>query len=1029
MKTRKITSIVLTLCLLMSLVSVMFAGTASALTVDATDSEPKYETVLDLNFDAGTADGLAATGYDNNWNNKMADGAVLMVQNVNGGGTLWIGADSSVNKGETKIPSLVTDDATAAEKVSNCFALEPATTYKITFKYRWRDDAHTGAKFDFMCATNPYAATNHGRANVLTNVAVDTYIDGNDTTAADETFGGDNTKYHDWKEETIIFVTKESLTSKYLGIRTAYCDKKTGVQFDDFKIEKLVPAIDKAETYNTVIDINFDSNTVGGISASDLSTTTAGDGVLTLAQGKGAAGAVWFANSTSVCANQIKPPSTAKNDTTAVTKAEELLKLEPSTTYKITFKYRWRDDASTSAGLNFMAATNPHASTNHGRGTHIAGLITEIDGNDTTAADETFGGDNTKYHDWKEETYIFTTKADIGTRYLGMRVGGSSNGAVGLQLDDFKVETVNTDNSEIYVFDYKTGNEPLSADLYERLNYNNNIHYVLCNSNAEGGSYIDADGMHVRPSNTNGFTFGNFAWNHNALVFDMDVTHNGQHYIKVDANHLYIVTVKFKVVSVKGNAGIAIALKAGDYSSQEVVQKYYGAVVEGSQYLTGVVDAASVSALNNRMLMLTASAQSGTEFLVESVVVTAVDKSTEDVALVKTNSNDPYVYDIEFVKRGTELPAYSYINNNTIGANETAYNISYVNPSIVTTRIDTDGDDYIYAPNGTATGNTYLDAYEDEERGTVVKISTSKGSGLSTSTFNFNEFKPEAGKKYYITFDAKLLENNNKNEAKLSFERLYYSGASGISQSGNKTEIAAGNTNSKVTALTSTALTTEWKTYGWVLNAMTETGDVANRPYVSFAVPHSGTNKGADVSAGVFVVDNFNIVEYTTEGAATAPNNATDAMASIRGYGVSEDGSYQSAGLRFRATVSADAKAAASEIGFIVAPAKAAKAAGAEWYAIDGELVAGVSALKQACYVKDSKDIAYSDLGDKGTAYQMILKGLSTEDGKTAFNQRFVAVMYITAEDGTVEYYNLGETSYNEMLTSYGIAGKEVPEV
>ena len=1028
MKTRKITSIVLTLCLLMSLVSVMFTGTASALTLNSSDSAPKYETLLDLNFNAGTADGLAATGYNNEWNNKMANSALLMVQNAGGGGALWFGANESVSAGLKTIPAQTSNDSTAAEKVANCFALEPSTTYKITFKYRWRDDAHTGAKFDFMCATNPFAATNHGRANGL-SVAVHTYIDDNDTNATDETFGGSGS-FHAWKEETIIFVTKDALTSKYLGLKTAYCDKKTGVQIDDFKIEKLVNASEKVVTYNPVIDINFDDNTVGGISASDLGTTTPSEGILNLVQGQGAAGAVWFANSTSVNAGQINPPATAKNDTTAANKAGELLKLESNTTYKITFKYRWRDDASTKASISFMAANNPHASTNHGRGTYIKDLITEIDGNDTKATNETFGGDNTLYHDWKEETYIFTTKDNFGTKYLGMRIEGSSAGNVTLQFDDFKVETVNTEKlSDIYVFDYKTGDVPLSQDAVKAVNPDN-VHYVLCNSNAEGGSYIDDAGMHIRPSNTNGFNYDNFGWNHNALVYDFEVNHNGSHHINVDADHLYIVTVKYQVVSVKGEAGIAIALKSGDYSSREVAHKYHGSAVEGAQYLTGVVDAAAITNLNGRRLMLTASANSGSEILVESVVVTVVNKDTEDVALVKTDANDPYVYDIEFVKRGSSVPVKNaVVYNPTNYTQESVYNVSYVNPTLTVLKVETDDETYAHTPNGNATGNTFLEEVEDAERGTVIQVATTVGKGASTSTINFNEFKPEAGKKYYLTFDAKLVENNDDKGRDVAFSTFYYAASTGISKSGNKTQITDDKTNSKVTALTNNVITEEWKTFGFVLNAKEETGTVANQPYFLFAVPHEGTSKGDDVHAAIFVVDNFKVVEYTTEGAATAPNNATDAMASIRGYGVSEDGSYQSAGLRFRATVSAETKAAASEIGFIVAPAKVAKAAGAEWYAIDGELTAGVSALKKACYIKDSKDIVYSDLGEKGTAYQMILKGLSTEDGKTAFNQRFVAVMYITAEDGTVEYYNLGETSYNEMLTSYGIAGAEVPEV
>lgn len=830
MKTRKFTSIVLTLCLLMSLVSVMFAGTASALNVDATTVGSVYETKLNLTFDTAYG-GFAATGYADASHHKPASGgSVTLVANASTGPSAWFGTSNDVNANATfediKLSSTADNEGTGTEEALNShFKLEPSTTYRITFKYRYRGNSAANSKISVLASTNPYIKDN---------------------------------------------------------------------------------------------------------------------------------------------------------------------------------KYAKRDSLLTGSGAAAKV----------------------IDGNDTQNTD-TLSGTGTFTGDWKTETIIITTQpADkLTTPYLGIRANYNTTGTVAFQIDDFKVEKM---TAETIFFDYKVDGNPIAvSDITTN-------HYLLagsCGTKAFAPS-IDAEGLHWQFNANNAPNYSTASWTHNAIVKEPDV--NGGNAFTIESGKAYIVTAKFKVTDINGNGKLTIGIgsTAGTTTFAAGRADYTKNSTE-FQYLTAVIDADSSAVHSGRNITLVARAHAGkvATVLVESVTVTVVAKDSSDVALVKTNSASPYAYDIEFVERGTEIDTpYTIVYNPTNGQNETAYNVSYVNPAVTTLRVDTDGDDYVYTPNGTATGNTYIDAYEDEERGTVVKISTSKGSGLSTSTFNFNEFKPEAGKKYYITFDAKLLENNNMKDGALGFERLYYSGASGISQSGNKTHIN-NSVNSKVTELTDITLTTEWKTYGWVLNAKEETGDTANRPYISFAVPHEGTDKGDDVSAGVFLVDNFKVVEYTTEGASTAPNNATDAMASIRGYGVAENGSYQSAGLRFRATVAADTKAAASEIGFIVAPAKAAKAAGAEWYAIDGELTAGVSALKQACYVKDSKDIVYSDLGDKGTAYQMILKGLSTEDGKTAFNQRFVAVMYITAEDGTVEYYNLGETSYNEMLTSYGIAGMEVPEV
>ena len=51
MKTRKLTSVVLVLCLVTSLVSMCFVGTVSAKTVNANVAGNQYETVLNLTFD------------------------------------------------------------------------------------------------------------------------------------------------------------------------------------------------------------------------------------------------------------------------------------------------------------------------------------------------------------------------------------------------------------------------------------------------------------------------------------------------------------------------------------------------------------------------------------------------------------------------------------------------------------------------------------------------------------------------------------------------------------------------------------------------------------------------------------------------------------------------------------------------------------------------------------------------------------------------------------------------------------------
>ncbi len=1034
MKTTKLTSVFLIICILMSVVSVVFAGTVSAETVDATDNAPQYETVLDLNFNSNNAAGLAATSFSTQYNNFVKNGYMTLIQNASGGATLWIGNSELVNADKTTIPAHAADDATATEKVQDCFELEPGTTYKITFKYRYRDDAHAAANIDFMCAINPFAATNHGRASGLTN-SIDVIIDPNDTKAKDtDVFGGTSSWLMEWREETFIFVTKETLTNKYLGIRPCYNENKTASQIDDFKIEKLVNAKQEESLYEDVLDLNFDNNTVGGIGASSLATTKTVNGVLQLGQAKNSYGALWFANSADINAGLAKPPQHANDDTVAEEKAKELLALEPDTTYKITFKYRFRDDANVNARVRFMAAINPHAATDHGRANYMDAnssvVKANIDPNDNTAADETFGGSNSTWHEWKEETYIFTTKSIFAYKYLGIRIDGSGTSVVGVQLDDIKIQKVNTTTTQIYVFDYKTGDEVIDDSIPTKLSPGNG-HYGLCNVGTENGSYVAEDGVHFKPSNANILTYNKYDWNHNAYVFDYDVSHNGQHTITADADHLYIVTVKYQVLAVNGNSGLAIALKSPSvFTTREFAHKYYNKTVEGSQYLTGVIDAASIPELNGGTLMLTGSAKSGAEFLIESVVVTVLEKDSADIAVVKVDDSSPYVYDIEYIKRGTEIqPKHTVVNNPTNGTDEYAYNISYVNPTLTTVRVDTDDETYAYTPNGTATGNTFIEPVEDAERGTVIQVATTKGSGASTSTINFNEFKPEAGKRYFVTFDAKLVENNGAEGSQLKFLTFYYAAAAGISKSGSKTQITDGKTNSNVTALTDNVLTEEWKNYGFVLNAKEETQTIASQEYFLFAVPHSGTNKGTDVHAGIFLVDNFKIVEYTTLGSTNAPNDAKEAMGSLRQEGTKADGSYQSAGLRFRVTVDAETKANASRIGFVVAPSKAAAAHGEGWYSADGKLSNGTSLVAKDCYNKAlGTDVIYDEAEDGSCQYQIILTNLSTQSGLALYSQRFTAVLYVEDAEGNRTYYNIAETSYNEVKTIYDIRGIVLPQ-
>ena len=91
-------------------------------------------------------------------------------------------------------------------------------------------------------------------------------------------------------------------------------------------------------------------------------------------------------------------------------------------------------------------------------------------------------------------------------------------------------------------------------------------------------------------------------------------------------------------------------------------------------------------------------------------------------------------------------------------------------------------------------------------------------------------------------------------------------------------------------------------------------------------------------------------------------------------------------------------------------PSSMAALAVESWYKLDG--TGHTDAKKVVC--KDaSMNIAYETTSTE-TYYQLVLTGLSTETGKTAYNRRFSAVMYVKNGD-SYTYFALGETSFNQV--------------
>ncbi len=772
------------------------------------------------------------------------------------------------------------------------------------------------------------------------------------------------------------------------------------------------------EKYVTVLDLTFEGTNNGGIAMRTSDEAYIENGMAVLRNDGASQGVIWIGKDGTVNAGEGKVVISKKtNCTTENTLKANLFKMKSATTYKVTVKYAFRGDCPEGVKLQYMAAIDPYLSANHGRsGTLDSNISATIDENDavsgTPTAEATFG-------EWQEDTYIFTTENNLTNPYLGMRISHTSSaGDKAIALDSVKIEEC----VETYVFDYKNGDTPLAVtDIADN-------HYDLANFDGSKGKTapsIDADGLHFRPFANNNIYYNKFEWNHNCVVFDPDVDYNGNNYIKFVANKAYIVTAKYKIVDLGGNTSVTlgisvnsggVALSGNGSTTQEVAHGEHTATTADWQYLTGVIDADAVATFKNKNLMLIGRASNSklAEILIESVTVTVMSKEADEVAIINTTAT-PYVYDVERLAKGTAIEGKNSIYNAVVDDYEKAYNMSYVDPKLEVVEIWTDDDTFAYAPNGASGSTADIKTATDAERGTVIEVSTHQ-SIASTSTICFNRFKPQKGKKYYISVDIKLISKNCSGS--IAVERFYLASKAGIMMNNNKTAVT-----DDAVALTSIKATENWKTIGWVYEPTIEV--TAGYDYLLLAIPHAAPTN-AEEPAYVVQMDNFKVVEYTPVGADTAPNDAVNAASSIRGAAQTANG-YQSAGLRFKATVDATTKASASEIGFIVAPSKAAVAYGAEWYAATGELTTGISAIKKACYVSGDKDVVYSTDGEGNCDYQMILTGLSTAEGKTAYNQQFAAVMYVVDANGVYTYYNLGETSYNQVMTAYGICGYDVP--
>lgn len=168
----------------------------------------------------------------------------------------------------------------------------------------------------------------------------------------------------------------------------------------------------------------------------------------------------------------------------------------------------------------------------------------------------------------------------------------------------------------------------------------------------------------------------------------------------------------------------------------------------------------------------------------------------------------------------------------------------------------------------------------------------------------------------------------------------------------------------------------------------------------------------ANLSSVALSATNATLTVYDRLASIMPAEKVKNPMGSIRLE--STDPEYVSAGLRFRGTLTAEQYADATEIGFVAAPYNAISS-DSNWYKLDANGAVSSSIVKKAVCFDSAKgtNIVYSTDGtDK--SYQLIITGLSIENGAKYYNLEIAAVMYVKSAAG-YKYYRIDSTTYQNI--------------
>ncbi len=1028
---KRLLSVALILSMLASLLMVGITGPVSAAKDTYVTQEATYDRAIDLSkeltpnvnltFDGEAKYGIPFGRYSKSTTVGYENDSFKLVGPGGNGYWVFFGTDGNVGESIVHFGNTASDAYDAA--VANLYTVKAGNTYKVSFDVKALKGATVAASntITFGTSADPSkGAANQTNMTVLSSsgFTLEYKVDGTAQNAGD-VLGVDS----DWQTATVTFTAKAD--GKF-GI----CSKlsNTNIYIDNVKIYDLTEYGKSTTTQNR---ITFDEFTGGlGLSRYSGSDTYGTEengnryGILNLS---GTNYSTYFASTEyssryTAVSNEYKTAAGLTNIDNAYS---TMFKFESGKSYEVSFKYRYPEGQSVTKGtteLKMKLMADPAGAT-HG----VDNLVTS---GDCWAKDVMTEGTilNSDPGVWQECKVTFTVKTKEETAGYA-KIRPVSDGDVSATYPDKYDMTI--DETGVYFGILGTA-LVVHVDDYqvkELVNYRlvtlqtDNVYHDMENDTVNTSTGATANGTIVANNNegTSIADSGDDKYG-NVLVLDstasrFTLTDSGifekgkKYYISFDAKSTS-GTSGFTWISLGKDKTTANAIHKGSQQDPRVSIHSVANVYNALQwYVNGVKT-------NYSGFVLTEN-----QWNHYGIVIDLTDADV--VKAFETVKSD--IFDVArwfYIGRpNSQFDNFRITAVNTMDDAIPTSDISYVSKEVYHD-METYG-----GFNEVEEGTAHIVNSHDKKYGQVLEITKTSKARIGFTDSNIIT----AGKKYYISFDAKTTNNTNRfmwlmisttNTTKSP--RFIVSDAShtyadnGTANDKGATDYTIaenGNAfkyyiNDEKVHRDNFKLSGDWRKYTLVIDT-SDPDLLAKSNATSGEIKNllSGDAKYFYFGAENAWFDNFRMVEVSETAETISKEKAVyNTELSCREEGTSVDGEYVSAGLRFNAKLPNGIVSEADEIGFVAAPSSLAKET-AGWYKLESE----VNPVARKAIVKDDiRNYVYATEGDN-TYYQLVFTGLSTEDGKTAYNRRFSAVLYIKIGD-KYTYYPLGEASYHQAV-------------